>query len=309
MSEFIGFDTSNYTTSAAAVKDGDVINSVRIMLPVAEGERGLRQSDALFSHTVNMPEIAARLGSHSPAAVGCSYAPRDTEGSYMPCFLAGIAVAATAANLFGVPLYKFSHQAGHIAAALYGCSKLELWREGGEFLAFHVSGGTTELLHVKNRTITRLGGTLDISAGKAIDRIGVKLGLNFPCGPELEKLAEGGSLPREQIKVSANGCDFNLSGLENKAETLVKRGEEPASVALFTLEYVARTLIAIVENASQQYPNLPLICAGGVMSNKLIAAEIRRRFDAYFAPPDLSCDNAVGIALLTEMEYTDGKCV
>ena len=309
MSVFIGFDTSNYTTSAAAVRDGEIVSSVRIMLSVAEGERGLRQSDALFSHTKNLPEVTARLGSHNPSAVGCAHAPRDVPGSYMPCFLAGVAAASTLANLLGVPLYKFSHQAGHIMAAPFGCGKTELWCGGGEFLSFHVSGGTTELLHVKNRMITRLGGTLDISAGMAIDRIGVRLGLKFPCGPELERLAESGRLPREPVRVSVRGCDLNLSGLEKQAAALLERGEEPASVALYTLEFIARTLVAVTENATQRYPGIPLICAGGVMSNKLIAAAIKNKFDAYFAPPELSCDNAVGIALLTEMEYTDGKCI
>lgn len=306
MSVFIGFDTSNYTTSAAAVRDGEIIASVRKMLPVAEGGRGLRQSDALFSHTVNLPEVTAILGEHEPAAVGCSSVPRNVPGSYMPCFLAGVAAAAAAANLLGVPLYKFSHQAGHIMAALFGCGRTELWRDRGEFLAFHVSGGTTEIMYVKNRTITKLGGTLDISAGQAVDRIGVKLGLKFPCGPALEELAAGAELPNEPIHVSANGCDFNLSGLENKASKLLMRGESPASVALYTLEFIARTLVAVAESAAEHFPNLPLICAGGVMSNKLIAASLQKRFDACFAPPELSCDNAAGIALLTELEYADG---
>lgn len=305
MSEFIGFDTSNYTSSAAVVRGGEVLASVRIPLFVAEGERGLRQSDALFAHTVNLPELTARLGKRSPSAVGCSYAPRDVPGSYMPCFLAGVAAASALANVLGVPLYKFSHQAGHVVAALYGCGKTELWKDCGEFLAFHASGGTTEILHVKNRTIEKLGGTLDISAGMAIDRIGVRMGLKFPCGPELEKLAQGAEPPQEPIKVSVHGCDCNLSGLENKAAALLERGEPAPSVALYTLLFVVKTLIAMAEGAARRYPCLPLICAGGVMSNKLIASAIKEKFDAYFAPPELSCDNAVGIALLTEMEYTD----
>ena len=177
------------------------------MLPELEGGRGLRQSDALFSHIVNLPEVAEKLGKRNPAAIGCSYAPRDVPGSYMPCFLAGVAAASTLANLLGVPLYKFSHQAGHIMAALYGCGKTELWHERRKFLAFHVSGGTTELLHVDGRSITKLGGTLDISAGMAVDRIGVRLGLKFPCGPELERLAEGAELRANLLK---SACALRL---------------------------------------------------------------------------------------------------
>ncbi len=318
MPDFIGFDTSNYTTSAAVVGRGSdgktdrnapfIILNERIPLEVAEGGRGLRQSDALFAHTVNMPKLTTKLGAvklgGGTEAVGCSVSPRDVAGSYMPCFLAGIAAASTCADLLGVPLYKFSHQAGHIAAALYGCGKLSLWRDGGEFLAWHVSGGTTELLHVKNRVIEQLGSTLDISAGKAIDRIGVTLGLHFPCGAQLEKLAERGELGGAPIKTSVSGCDFNLSGLENKAAELLARGKEPSDVALFTLEFIIRTLIAATENAAARFSGLPLICAGGVMSNKRVAQAFHRNFEASFAPPELSCDNAAGIALLTEMGHT-----
>lgn len=311
MSEFLGFDTSNYTTSAAVAEGGAIISNGRIMLAVAEGGRGLRQSDAVFAHTVNLPKLTAVIGRRRPAAVGCSAKPRDVDGSYMPCFLPGVAAASACADLLGVPLYRFSHQAGHITAALFGCGRLDLWSGGGEFLAYHASGGTTELLHVKNRVITRLGGTLDISAGKAVDRIGLKLGLRFPCGAELEKLAAGADLPGEPVKICVRDCDFNLSGLENKADELLSGGAPAAAVAVYTQEVIARTLAGAAESAARRFPGLPLICAGGVMSNRYIAAAItaalRGRFDAYFAPPELSCDNAAGIALLTELEYDGGN--
>ena len=133
---FLGIDTSNYTTSTALCDDaGNILLNCKVPLPVAEGQRGLRQSDAVFHHVRNLPTAAAeyaaalRKTAGTLAAVGCSYAPRDVEGSYMPCFLAGVASAEYVSATAGIPLYRVSHQAGHIMAALHSAcrNKLNLW--------------------------------------------------------------------------------------------------------------------------------------------------------------------------------------
>ncbi len=294
----LGVDTSNYTSSAAVSCRGEVIANVRRLLTVSEGELGLRQSDAVFQHTVNLPSVFGAIGKRHLRAVGVSETPRDCEGSYMPCFLAGVASATAIAEIAGVPLYRFSHQAGHIAAALYSCGREDL--HDGEFLAFHVSGGTTELTHVDHGRITLLGGTRDISAGKAIDRIGVALGLSFPCGGRLEDLA-GDIMTARAGKLSVDGFFCNLSGLENKAEAMKAQGSEPSAIAAFVLRHILAVLERLTENALTAYPDLPVIYAGGVMSNKAIRAHLTGRFGGIFAEPSYSCDNAAGIARLTEL--------
>ncbi len=299
----LGVDTSNYTTSAAISEGGNVTANVRKLLRVAEGERGLRQSDAVFQHTVNLPTVFEEIGKRDLLAVGVSATPRDHEGSYMPCFLAGVATATAVAETAGVPLYRFSHQAGHIAAALYSCGREDL--HDGEFLAFHVSGGTTELTHVDHGRIELLGGTRDISAGKAIDRIGVMLGLSFPCGKQLEELA-GDIMTAKAGKLSVDGFSCNLSGLENKASDMLKRGATASDVAAFVLRHVLAVLERMTENALSVYSDLPVIYAGGVMSNKAIRACLTDRFGGFFAEPCYSCDNAAGIARLAELK-ADGK--
>lgn len=294
----LGVDTSNYTTSAAVSCRGEVIANIRYPLKVSEGERGLRQSDAVFQHTVNLPKVFRDVGKRNLRAVGVSATPRDCEGSYMPCFLAGVASATAIAETWGVPLYRFSHQAGHIAAALYSCGREDL--HDGEFLAFHVSGGTTELTHVDHGRITLLGGTRDISAGKAIDRIGVMLGLSFPCGGQLEALA-GDVMTAKAGKLSVDGLSCNLSGLENKAGTMLKQGVEPSAIAAYVLRHILAVIERLTENALTAYPDLPVIYAGGVMSNKIMRAHLTQRFGGCFAEPCFSCDNAAGIARLTEL--------
>ncbi len=295
----LGIDTSNYTTSIATSIDGRIDANIRMLLTVSEGERGLRQSDAVFQHTVNLPKAFEQLGKISPTAVGVSATPRDVDGSYMPCFLSGIAAATAVAATHGVPLYRFSHQAGHIAAALYSCRREELHRS--KFLAFHVSGGTTELAFVDNGKITLLGGTKDISCGKAIDRIGVMMGLKFPCGKALDELSSDPSSVKPG-KLSVSGHDFNLSGLENRAEKLFHDGAEKSYIADFVLSHITAVLIKLTENALNEFGNLPVIYAGGVMSNRYISKTLTERFGGLFAESQYSCDNAAGIARLTELK-------
>ena len=178
----LGFDTSNYTTSVAEFHGVGGENCSRL-LDVKPGELGLRQSDALFAHVRRLPELVDALCGKLPAdtvrAVGASTRPRAVEGSYMPCFLAGESQARNLARFLDVPFYPFSHQQGHIAAALWSAGRMELMRQ--PHLAWHLSGGTTELLLVtpdgKNVRAEKLGGTSDISAGQLIDRTGQLLGV------------------------------------------------------------------------------------------------------------------------------------
>ncbi len=304
MNRFIGIDTSNYTTSVAVCEDGRIVRNIRRLLHVKEGERGLRQSDAVFAHTVALPELMDELDLSGGGyqAVAVSSRPRDVEGSYMPCFLCGVATAKTAATVLDIPLYRFSHQEGHLAAALYSCGRLDLYDK--DYIGFHVSGGTTEILLSSGGRVTKLGGTLDISAGKAIDRIGVRLGLGFPCGAALETLARGADAKGlGATKTCVRGFDCNLSGLENKAESLISVGETAERIAAYTIEFVKNTIFEMTSNVLSAYPSLPVVYAGGVMSNRILQEYLSQHFDAYFAAPEYSCDNAAGIAILAKLKW------
>ncbi len=310
----LGIDTSNYTTSMAVfdTESLEIVANLKAPLDVKTGERGLRQSDALFAHVKNLPEISERIREYynyeSLAAVGVSACPRDAEGSYMPCFLAGRAAAHTLAS-GGAPLFEFSHQAGHIAAALWHSGRRELISR--EFIALHVSGGTTELLFVvpnqNSFDISLIGGTLDINAGQLIDRVGVMMGLKFPCGPALEVLANefilGGGKCTLTQKVSITNDGVNLSGAENKARTALDNGHSHGEVAQFVLEFVAKSLDALTRLAKEKHGEMPVLYAGGVMSNAYIKDYLARRHDAAFAPPEYSSDNAAGVALLAGLKF------
>ena len=304
---YLGIDTSNYTTSVAACdENGEVIANIKKILDVRMGERGLRQSDAVFSHVKNFPELSQKIrdeaAGYQIAAVGVSVRPRDVEGSYMPCFLSGKAVAEMLAATHNVPISYFSHQAGHIMAALYSSGGADELLTNA-FVAFHVSGGTTEALYVKPNVnsfeVEIIADTADISAGQAIDRAGVMMGLKFPCGRELEALAKEytGKLPKPKICVKEGKC--NLSGLENIAKKLYDETNDKAFVSAYVLDFVGQTLVALTEQIRGKYPEIPIVYAGGVMSNKILKSKLSAFEKTYFSEPDFSADNAAGIALLT----------
>ena len=308
---FIGIDTSNYTTSFAICDlDGNILKNYKILLPVKEGERGLRQSDAVFAHIKNLPLIAKKIKEDSDRyeilAIGHSAYPRDVEGSYMPCFLVGEALSDILASLYKVDNYKFSHQAGHIRASVYSSGAIT----NENFIAFHVSGGTTEILHVtvenNSYIIDLLGGSNDLHAGQAIDRIGVKMGLKFPCGPKIEALAKDNSESLPQYNISVNDFTCNLSGLENIAGKLFDKTQNKELVSALTIDFINKTISKLTVNLRKKYPNEQIIYAGGVMSNSIIKENIKSRFsNVYFATPEYSSDNASGIALLTRTKYTN----
>ncbi len=309
---FLGIDTSNYTTSLALCnREGKIILNLKKLLSVKEGERGLRQSDALFAHTKNLPELMERLGAFLKEndskiiAVGYSATPRSVEGSYMPCFLSGVAAAESISAVLCCERYAFSHQDGHIVAALYSSGKLELMNSKKPFAAFHVSGGTTELLIVKPQSkgfkVELVGGTTDMNAGQAIDRTGVLMGLRFPCGKEMESLCA--CVPYQKGKISVKGLECNLSGLENLAAKLYRETEDKAIVSAFCFDFIADTLCRLTENLREEYKDIPVVFAGGVMSNKRIAKRLSALGNTYFSEPEFSADNAAGISLLARESY------
>ena len=297
----VGIDTSNYTTSIAFYDGVDGLNCSQL-LPVKAGELGLRQSDAVFAHIKSLPELAGRLFSHIQAneirAVGVSTRPRAVERSYMPCFMVGYSHGKMLADALKVPLIEVSHQQGHVAASLWSAGRMDLMDR--PHLAWHLSGGTTELLLVepdgKNVKCTKIGGTTDISAGQLIDRAGVMLELPFPAGKHMDELSKGAQM-KDVFKVKCPDMEFSLSGVQNKVEQFHKANQTPRETAGYALRCVAGAVYQATKNALKRYPGLPVVFAGGVASNSLLR-EVVRDLDPVFAEPKYSTDNALGVAVL-----------
>lgn len=309
---FIGVDTSCYTSSAACVCKDGIIKDERIVLFVAQGERGLRQSDAVFQHVRNLenivPSMLNSIDVKRIKAIGVSSCPSGRENSYMPVFLAGKTLAKSIAAALNIPVFEFTHQQGHIRAALLGNEKLI----GKEFFAFHLSGGTSDLLRVRSDFgIDKIGGSTDINAGQLVDRLGVKMGLPFPAGKELEKLASTiDSTNHDEIQndfimlpSSVKGFDCSFSGVETKVAGYIDSGANYNKIAFSIYDCIARTLAKMIKNSKKEYNVGVFLLAGGVASSRILRQMLSKRLKGenvtvIFSNPRLASDNAVGAALL-----------
>ncbi len=305
----LGLDTSCYTTSAAAVNEqGAVVAAARMLLPVAQGQRGLRQSEAVFAHVRQMPQVMRQLMAQlapqkaQVVAVCASATPRDEADSYMPVFTVGLGHASVLADALGVPLYETTHQRGHIAAGLIGNETPQ-----GRFVALHLSGGTTDLLLCQDGHITPLGGSQDLHAGQVVDRVGVAMGLGFPAGPALEQLALSCTEPTTGLlpaSVSRDGLSCCLSGVETRAQQLIRAGEwSHERIAAEVFDVLSRTVARMLDGACKHAGTSCALAVGGVMSSTLLRELLQRRLQklrspvhVVFGQPQYSADNAAGVA-------------
>lgn len=305
MSLYLGIDTSNYKTSVALFDaKTQRYRNESLLLAVPEGRLGLRQSDALFQHVVNLPNLFHRFKAEFGAAisgVGVSSRPRAVEGSYMPCFLAGLAAGEAIAKTHNTPCLHLSHQQGHIVSAAFSAGKLD-WI-GRRFYVWHLSGGTTELLLADRSAGCALqteivGGTTDIAAGQLIDRAGVMLSLSFPAGAQLEQIAEMDTNCGYQPK-STDGY-FSLSGMENKIKAFYESGAQPGDVAAAAIQTVCNAIVRATEQRMKIEP-LPVLFCGGVAANGYLRKRMEQAFpgQCWFASGELSGDNAVGAAIFS----------
>jgi len=317
MKTVLGIDTSCYTTSAALVSaSGRLVASSRRLLTVEEGQRGLQQSQGLFQHIKNLPDMIADVMNQAPqaqiVAISASTRPRPAEDSYMPVFRAGESQARAAASILRVPFYPVSHQEGHVRAAMVGAG-IDASRP---FLALHLSGGTTEILLCDRGELTLLGGSLDLHAGQLVDRTGVYMHLPFPAGPSLERLAIAGSeagAAKGLLGVSVKGMDCCLAGAENRIVKLIEGGEmSREEIALEVFDFLSRSIERVIENACEKTGCSQALLAGGVASSTLLRGLLctrakKRRLNCRlcFARPELSGDNAVGVALLGAQAYAE----
>ncbi len=310
MSKYIlGIDTSCYTTSIAIVDENrNLLLDERKLLDVKKGNRGLRQSEGVFQHMKNFPVlyegVCSEIDGKKIMKVCCTSKPREIEGSYMPVFLSGLSFGRTISNTLRIPLEEYSHQEGHIEAAKWSSEGLLV----DEFIALHISGGTTELLKVnkdKNRYRCEIiGGASDISAGQLIDRIGVMMGLDFPSGQELDRISLDGALGKLRLPVSTRGRNVNFSGVETYIKRIIEGGiEKNSDIAKALFECIYKSLFKIIAEASLTYGINEILIAGGVASNTFLRDNLYKALKSeginiYFGKSEFCTDNAVGTALL-----------
>ena len=301
---YLGIDTSCYTTSVLFMdRKGKVAAEARRILKVKPGGCGLQQSEMLYQHTRNLPELMEQaMEEHDffVKGIGVSFRPRPQDDSYMPAFLAGQGLARSLAALYKIPLWQISHQENHLEAAVWSAGGPESER----FLFLHASGGTTDLLLAEKSAdgyrLTEAGGSVDLHAGQFVDRVGVTLELAFPTGPALEKLAEQ---HREimELPVSVHRTKASFSGPCTAALRKLEQGAVPADLAAGVQWSLAETFVRMIRNAAAEYEIREVILAGGVSSNRWIRKHMeeklaKRKIRVWVPDSRYSCDNAAGCA-------------
>ena len=306
----VGIDTSNYKTSVAVVNEqGEILFNHQQLLNVKKGERGLRQSEALFQHVQNLPPVFEKLFETAMPEgegtlrdyVGCvsvSTRPRPIEGSYMPVFTAGHGYARALASGLGVPLYEVSHQDGHIEAIRHYSEMKDVER----MICFHFSGGTTEAILVDGNHSKIVGGSKDLAFGQVLDRIGVALGMDFPAGDAMDKIALTSKVRRQIFTpIKVKDGFVNLSGIETQGQRMI--GEYPQEELLGNLfETLSKSVLKMTEQLAEKYNIDHFIYAGGVSCSqymrRYLSENLKGNLHIAFGKPELSSDNAVGVALL-----------
>lgn len=307
----LGIDTSNYASSVAVIDydNNKILLNEKHFLPVKQGECGLRQQDAVFSHIKNLTDILElvhnKFDLSCVQAVGVSVKPTNEENSYMPCFLVGKLIAQTIKAVKDIPVIQTTHQDGHLNSALFGLNIENLYND--KIIVFHVSGGTTDMMLVEKAQIAQtIGSSNDLFAGQAVDRLGVKLGFPFPAGVYVSELASQ-CADTIKPKVSVKGLNCNLSGLQNQCEKLIEQGKDKEYVCRYCLSFIAETLLKMAYNARELYGNLPVVFMGGVMSSQVVKNIVEKRMDnVYFVEPVFSSDNAIGTAAIAARKVIYG---
>lgn len=307
---FLGIDTSAYTTSLAVIDNRDkVILDLRKVLEVKKGQKGLRQQEAVFQHINNLPQLIEKMTKEIDISlietISCSNKPRNIEESYMPVFLVGKGQAFILSKVLGTQYKEFSHQDGHIGAGImYNNLKYS-----DRFLSLHISGGTTELLLVNNMeerlSIDIIGGTLDLSIGQLIDRIGLQLDLPFPSGKIMDEISQDGRILDHNIPVKIKEDRwFNLSGLENYFKKIIQSESYNIEDILATLFHTMGTFIyKVIVNSCFEYQVYDVVITGGVSANKQIRQYLsdylnKDNINPFFPKIELCTDNGVGIAYM-----------
>ena len=293
MKVYLGIDTSCYTTSLCLLDEqAAVLADERRILTVPEGKRGLSQSEMVYQHVRNLPELTEKIASYVAGNTVCAVAvtdkPRRRDDSYMPAFLSGLGCARSLAAMLNVPLYRLSHQENHLLAA---------WRAVGKvpkepYCALHLSGGTT-----------------DISAGQFIDRVGVALGLPFPAGKYVDSQSLAALGESKGFPVWHRDGSISFSGRESQVQRLIAAGEKSCEVICAqTMHTVLNGILELLDAALAGNEYKTVVAVGGVMENNFLrtsveAAMRRRRIEFIPAPQGFSADNASGAAFKALREH------
>ena len=316
----LAIESSCDETAAAVIEDGRKILSSVVDTQI--------ETHALYGGVV--PEIASRrhmeavvrvteqaladakVDKHDVDAIAATCAP-----GLIGALLVGANFGKSLAFALGKPFIPVHHIRGHIAATYLAYPDLK-----PPFLTLIASGGHSEIVMVRDYTdFDILGGTRDDAAGEAFDKVARVLGVGYPGGPKIDKLAQEGDaarykLPDSHIKDAP--LDFSFSGLKTAVINLVHNAEQKGEeinkndLAASFCAAVVRTLVPRLEQAVRNTHTRRVVCAGGVAANSFLRAALadmakRTHTQLYLPPLHLCGDNAAMIGSQAYFEYLAGN--
>ena len=307
----LGIETSCDETSVAIVEDGRkvIVNNTISQIELHKEFGGVKPSIAKYAHEEVIDDLILKTLSDAGLKIAAVDLISVTTGpGLVISLLVGFKRAKELALKHDKKLIGVNHLLGHVCSN-YLESDLE-----PPFICLLASGGHTQIINVKSYIDYEIiGSTLDDACGEAFDKIGRLLGLPYPGGPNLEKLAENGNpfafaLPEGKV----NPFDFSFSGLKTAVLRLVQKlgdNYNRADLAASFQENVTNTLVKKITFAARETKNKKIVIAGGVSANKTLRKKLKEVTDLEAYMPDLKycTDNAAMIALAGLLNFQKGE--
>ena len=306
----LGIESSCDETSVAVVKNGREVlsNVINTQIPIHTLYGGVVPEIASRNHIENISVVTkvaleeAKIDFKDIDAVALTYGP-----GLVGALLVGLSYGKALSYAINKPLIGTNHIEGHIAANYITYPDLK-----PPFLCMMMSGGNTQIIHVKDYTeFEVLGRTRDDAVGEAFDKVARVIGLGYPGGPKIDKLAQEGKPTIELPKVKMDGMDFSFSGIKTAVINLHHKDPDinRADLCKSFEKSVAEMLIENIKEAISLTGIKTVVLAGGVSANSYIRGEFEKMENIRVYMPDLKLctDNAAMIASAGYYNFINGK--
>lgn len=308
----LGIESSCDETSVAVVKNGREIlsNIINSQIPIHEKFGGVVPEIASRNHIEAISNVTkqalkeANITYNNIDAITCTYGP-----GLVGALLVGVSYAKALSYAINKPLVGVNHIEGHIAANYITHKDLK-----PPFIALIISGGHTHLVHIKDyNDFEILGKTRDDAIGEAFDKVARVIGLGYPGGPKIDKLAKEGKPNIELPKTHFDNLDFSFSGIKTAIINMHHKNPNinKADLAASFEEDVSDILIEATKTAINKTGIKKVVLAGGVSANSCIRNKFeylkKEKIEVYYPEMILCTDNAAMIASAGYYNYINGK--
>lgn len=310
----LSLETSCDETSVAIIKDGREVlsNIISTQIDIHKAFGGVVPEIASRKHLTNISYVVkealdkANITFKDLDYIGVTYGP-----GLIGALLVGVSYAKSLAYSLNIPIVPVHHIEGHIAANYITYENLK-----PPFLALVVSGGHSHLIHVKDYTkFEIIAKTRDDAVGEAFDKVARVLGLPYPGGPEVSKLAMEGEFTYKLPKTKFDNLDFSFSGIKTAVINIAHKEKENLRRADLACSFEQTVCEELTENAMKAMKELNLkdiVLAGGVSANRVLRDMIQKRasengYNAYMPDLKYCTDNAAMIGSAAHYNFVSGK--